>query len=462
MSRFSELLLSAVLLCGSPGAAEAAGHFPNLGRTATPDEVKAWDIDVRPDFKGLPPGSGTVAHGADVWEAKCASCHGTFGESNEVFTPLVGGTTKEDIETGRVGAYIRGDAPQRTTLMKVATVSTLWDYINRAMPWNAPKSLTHDEVYAVLAYILNLGDIVPADFTLSDKNIADVQKRLPNRNGMTTKHGLWDIKGKPDTKNVACMKNCTSHVTLASSLPEYARDAHGDLAEQNRKVGAVRGQHTGGDGDAVATVNPGVALMKSQGCSGCHGIGNGIVGPAFRDVAKRYKNDKDAESGLARKLRRKWMNTQRRQALKSGGALGLFGVLVAAGLVTAEEARAAGWDKPAFDAKTMDDALKALGAGKPGESSDIMLNAPDIAENGAVVPVGVKSSLPGTEFIAILIEKNPSMLAASFTLPDGTPGDISTRVKMGQTSSVYALVKADGKYFMVSKEIKVTLGGCGG
>ncbi|MBU0601289.1 MAG: thiosulfate oxidation carrier protein SoxY [Gammaproteobacteria bacterium] len=156
------------------------------------------------------------------------------------------------------------------------------------------------------------------------------------------------------------------------------------------------------------------------------------------------------------------MNTQRRQALKSGGALGLFGVLVAAGLVTAEEARAAGWDKPAFDAKTMDDALKALGAGKPGESSDIMLNAPDIAENGAVVPVGVKSSLPGTEFIAILIEKNPSMLAASFTLPDGTPGDISTRVKMGQTSSVYALVKADGKYFMVSKEIKVTLGGCGG
>jgi S-disulfanyl-L-cysteine oxidoreductase SoxD len=87
-------------------------------------------------------------------------------------------------------------------------------------------------------------------------------------------------------------------VTLASSLPEYARDAHGDLAEQNRKIGAVRGQHTGGDGDAVATVNPGVALMKSQGCSGCHGIGNGIVGPAFRDVAKRYKNDKDAESRL--------------------------------------------------------------------------------------------------------------------------------------------------------------------
>jgi hypothetical protein len=199
---------------------------------------------VRPDFKGLPSGKGSVDQGIEVWEAKCASCHGSFGESNEVFTPLVGGTTKEDIETGRVGAYIRQDAPQRSTLMKVATVSTLWDYINRAMPWNAPKSLSPDEVYAVLAYLLHLGEIVPADFTLSDKNIAEVQQRMPNRNGMTTKHGMWDIKGKPDVKNVACMKNCTTQITMGSSLPDYARDAHGNLADQNRVIGAVRGQTT--------------------------------------------------------------------------------------------------------------------------------------------------------------------------------------------------------------------------
>ena len=155
------------------------------------------------------------------------------------------------------------------------------------------------------------------------------------------------------------------------------------------------------------------------------------------------------------------MNSQRREALKSGGALGLFGVLVAAGLITPEVAQAA-WDKAAFDAKTMDDALKALGAGKPADSKDVQINAPDIAENGAVVPVAVKSTLPGTEFIAILIEKNPSMLAASFTLPAGTMADVSTRVKMGQTSNVFALVKAGGSFYMVSKEIKVTLGGCGG
>ncbi|WP_304013546.1 thiosulfate oxidation carrier protein SoxY [Methyloversatilis discipulorum] len=155
------------------------------------------------------------------------------------------------------------------------------------------------------------------------------------------------------------------------------------------------------------------------------------------------------------------MNVQRREALKSGGALGLFGVLVAAGLITPEVAQAA-WDKTAFDAKTMDDALKALGAGKPADSKDVQINAPDIAENGAVVPVAVKSTLPGTEFIAILIEKNPSMLAASFTLPEGTAADVSTRVKMGQTSNVFALVKAGGSFYMTTKEIKVTLGGCGG
>jgi sulfur-oxidizing protein SoxY len=155
------------------------------------------------------------------------------------------------------------------------------------------------------------------------------------------------------------------------------------------------------------------------------------------------------------------MNVQRREALKSGGALGLFGVLVAAGLITPEVAHAA-WDKAAFDAKTMDDALKALGAGKPADSKDVQINAPDIAENGAVVPVAVKSTLPDTEFIAILIEKNPSMLAASFTLPEGTSADVSTRVKMGQTSNVFALVKAGGSFYMTTKEIKVTLGGCGG
>ncbi|NLF55839.1 MAG: thiosulfate oxidation carrier protein SoxY [Thauera phenolivorans] len=155
------------------------------------------------------------------------------------------------------------------------------------------------------------------------------------------------------------------------------------------------------------------------------------------------------------------MNNQRRDTLKAGGSLGMLGLLAAVGLIKPEMAQAA-WNKAAFESKDMDAALAAVGAGKPAESADISITAPDIAENGAVVPVGVVSKLPKTEYIAIMIEKNPAMLAASFTLPEGTAADVQTRVKMGQTSNVFAVVKADGKFYMTKKEVKVTLGGCGG
>jgi sulfur-oxidizing protein SoxY len=155
------------------------------------------------------------------------------------------------------------------------------------------------------------------------------------------------------------------------------------------------------------------------------------------------------------------MNHQRRDALKAGSGLGMLGLLAAAGLIKPEMANAA-WNEAAFDAKSMDAAFTAFGAGKPAESADIQITAPDIAENGAVVPVGVVSNVPKTEQIVILIEKNPSMVAATFSIPEGTLADVQTRVKMGQTSDVYAMVKADGKFYMAKKEVKVTLGGCGG
>ncbi|MCK6395822.1 thiosulfate oxidation carrier protein SoxY [Zoogloea sp.] len=155
------------------------------------------------------------------------------------------------------------------------------------------------------------------------------------------------------------------------------------------------------------------------------------------------------------------MNMQRREALKAGGGLGLFGLLAAAGLITPGQARAE-WNKSAFDAKSIEDTLKALGATGAENSTDIQITAPDIAENGAVVPVGVVSALAGVEAIAILIEKNPNPLAASFMLPAGTEASVQTRVKMGQTSDVLAVVKVGGKFIMTKKEIKVTLGGCGG
>jgi sulfur-oxidizing protein SoxY len=147
--------------------------------------------------------------------------------------------------------------------------------------------------------------------------------------------------------------------------------------------------------------------------------------------------------------------------LKSSGGLGLLSLMAAAGLLpgfaSAEE-----WNKAAFSAKSVDDVIKLLGGSAPQQSDQVILNGPEIAENGAVVPLEISSNLPGTESIAILIEKNPNTLAASFTIPPGTLPDIQTRVKMNETCDVYAVVKSDGKFFYAAKEIKVTLGGCGG
>lgn len=242
------LALSAAFLTLGVGSAMAqAGAQPwhNIGRDAKPAEIRAWDIDVRPDFKGLPRGSGSVALGETVWEAQCASCHGIFGESNEVFTPIVGGTTPQDILTGRVRNLLADSTyPQRTTMMKLPTISTLWDYINRAMPWQAPKSLSVEEVYGTVAYILYLSDVVPNDFVLSHENIAEVQQRIPNRNGMVFFEPLWRVDGRGDVQNVACMRNCPTEAQVRSALPDFARNAHGNIQEQNRVIGPVRGADT--------------------------------------------------------------------------------------------------------------------------------------------------------------------------------------------------------------------------
>lgn len=294
----------------------AADKFAGIGRNATPAEVAAWDIDVRPDFKGLPKGSGSTVRGQEVWEGRCASCHGTFGESNEVFTPIVGGTTLEDIKTGRVASLTSDKQPQRTTLMKVATVSTLWDYIYRAMPWNAPRTLSVDETYAVLAYVLSLAEIVPEEFTLSDQNIAQVQDRMPNRNGMTQSHGLWNEGGQPDVKATACMTNCMTHVTIGSSLPDFARNAHGNLAQQNRTYGPYRGADTttapiaklpGKEGlMKVAVVSAALTpegLFKKHNCATCHAMASRAIGPAVSEIAAKYKGQANAAQVLHRKVK---------------------------------------------------------------------------------------------------------------------------------------------------------------
>ena len=320
-TKFSWVLISALLAFANNTLAE---NFKNIGRVAIDKEIAAWDIDVRPDFKGLPIGSGSVSMGQLVWDEKCASCHGSFGELNEVFTPIVGGTTKEDVKIGRVAALSDNKQPQRTTLMKVSNISTLWDYINRAMPWTAPKSLNANEVYAVTAYILYLGEIVTDDFTLSNNNIKEAQALIPNRNGMTLDHGMRTVNGKPDVKSNACMSNCLAEDKLRSSLPDVSRDAHGNLQQQNRHFGAVRGADTTkpaliqpvGDAKRIdltlttaavkldALSNDPIALSKKYSCTACHGINNKIIGPSFVDIAARYKGNAAVDKLLFERVRK--------------------------------------------------------------------------------------------------------------------------------------------------------------
>ena len=151
------------------------------------------------------------------------------------------------------------------------------------------------------------------------------------------------------------------------------------------------------------------------------------------------------------------MNNSRRTAIKTTGA---FATLVSLGIVTQSQALAA-VERASFQVKTLDDALKAIG-GTPASSDQVTVVSPDIAENGAVVPVGATSSLPNTTDIYLIVEKNPTPLSCAFMIPAGTAADVQTRLKMGQSTNVVAVVRADGKLFSATKETKVTLGGCGG
>ena len=160
---------AAIALVALPLIAAAAPLHYGFGKPATAREIAGWNIDVRPDGTGLPVGRGSVAEGQAIYDEKCASCHGTFGESNS-YLQIAGG----------VGS-LASDQPVRTTGSKLNYATTLWDYINRAMPFAQPRSLTANQVYAVTAYILYLNGIVSETDMLSADTLPRV--RMPNRDG---------------------------------------------------------------------------------------------------------------------------------------------------------------------------------------------------------------------------------------------------------------------------------------
>lgn len=167
-----------------------------LGRPALPDEIKAWDTDVRPDGKGLPPGKGTVKQGDVIFQAQCASCHGEFGEGAGRWPVLAGGA-----------GTLKADRPDKTIGSFWPDLSTAFDYIKRAMPYGNARSLSDDEVYAVVAYLLSMNDIVKDEnFELSDKNFTSI--KMPNATAFfdddreTSEKQFW--------KKDPCMKDCRS------------------------------------------------------------------------------------------------------------------------------------------------------------------------------------------------------------------------------------------------------------
>jgi mono/diheme cytochrome c family protein len=197
MSRCRKLAVTAAFACALASAALAgeAKHF-GIGKPATPDEIAGWDIDVRPDGQGLPPGKGSVKAGEQVYIKKCAACHGEFGESAGRWPQIAGGQ-----------GTLAADDPIKTVGSYFAHLSTVFDYVRRAMPFGDAQSLSHDELYAVVAYLLFLNDIVDHKFVLSRDNFTRV--KMPNAGGFydddreTAEKSFW---AKP------CMTDCKSAV----------------------------------------------------------------------------------------------------------------------------------------------------------------------------------------------------------------------------------------------------------
>lgn len=196
--------------------AESSGDGPEYGSPATPEQIAGWDIDVRPDGQGLPPGQGSVDEGSQIYQSRCASCHGTFGEGMGRYPKLSGGM-----------GSLTDDRPEKTVGSYWPYATTLWDYIHRAMPFYAPQSLNDHQVYALVAYVLNLNNIVDADFVASQDSLAAV--KMPNRDGFIRPDP------RPDTPRERCMQGCKSEseakITSSAEGKDLTPSTTGDLDE---------------------------------------------------------------------------------------------------------------------------------------------------------------------------------------------------------------------------------------
>jgi len=278
MSRFLNL---AALIFAAGFAGGAFAEPSGLGRPAAPDEVAAWDIDVRPDGLGLPEGSGSVSAGEPIFAERCASCHGDFGEAVDRWPVLAGG--QDTLTSAR---------PVKTVGSYWPYLSTVWDYVHRAMPFGDAQSLTNDETYSLTAYLLYLNDMVDEDFELSRENFTEVA--MPNADGFhaddRTESAVW--------KNRApCMTDCkpevkiTARAQIVDVTPDDPTAKHPSAAPATNEAEAAKEEAT--QVAAAPAVDP--ALVKAgekvfKKCKACHAVGDKAkhkIGPHLNGIFGR-------------------------------------------------------------------------------------------------------------------------------------------------------------------------------
>lgn len=253
MSRLAKMVYLVFFLMSflamTPALAETGAY--GIGSPATAEEIAGWNIDIRPDGKGLPPGSGSVEDGEMMYEEKCASCHGSFGEGVGRYPVLSGGE-----------GTLTEERPEKTVGSFWPYASTLWDYIHRAMPFTQPQSMTDEEVYAITAYVLYLNDLVEDDFVLTADNLASIE--MPNQEG-------FFLDDRPDTNNSGCMENCKDPASVKiTSEPTMT------TLQVEETVAAVEAAPEGGE------------KVYQQACLMCHGAG--VAGSPMTGDAAAWKD----------------------------------------------------------------------------------------------------------------------------------------------------------------------------
>lgn len=279
-----------VVLAAAETAPARSGPF-GLGREALPEEIAAWDIDIRPDGLGLPPGQGSVMDGEDLYIDQCAVCHGDFGEAIGRWPVLAGGR-----------GTLNHEDPNKTVGSYWPYLSTTWDYVHRAMPFGNAQSLADDEVYAIVAYILYLNDIVDDDFTLTRDNFLEVT--MPNADGFFMDDR--DTTELPAFIREPCMENCketveiTARAALIDVTPEEAaareaREATAELPVTEAPVEIAAAETPAAEPVAAGAIAPASYTPEQiaagerafRACAACHKVGEGArngTGPQLNGV----------------------------------------------------------------------------------------------------------------------------------------------------------------------------------